>query len=518
MANNPLSMSKIRHLLRLHAQGMSKHQIAERSGISRNTLKKYLAAYAASGLTPEAVEQCSDKELEDLFVAPQNSPVNERLQTLIAYFPTVEKELKKKGATLLTTWQQYRSHYPDGLGKSQFKHYYAQWRGWQNPTMHQQHTAGDKCYVDFAGEKLSYTDPETGEVVPADVFVAILGASQLTYVEAVRSQQKEDFISVCQNALHYFGGVPQALVPDNLKSAVTQSSRYEPTLNETFQDFAAHYGTTVLPARAYRPRDKALVEGAVRICYSRIYVPVRRKIHASLAELNAAIGEALDVHNNQKRSNRPYSRRALFEELERSALMPLPQLPYSCKKQHYATVAKNGHVGLSEDKHYYSVPYRFIGRKVKVLYSTDSVEIFFNYERIALHTRSRRAYQYSTDATHMASTHRFVAEWTPEFFTSWAHRIGDEVGRYIEGVLRTRPHPEQAYKACIGILSQAKKVGEERLVAACRRGNSYERYTYSTIQRILDLGLDSRDADGELQEEARPMPGHSNIRGGTYYE
>lgn len=472
MANNPLSMSKIRLILRLHAQGMSKHQMAERSGTSRNTLKKYLAAYAASGLTPEAIEQCSDKELEDLFVAPQHSPVNERLQTLIAYFPTVEKELQKKGATLLTTWQQYRVLYPEGLGKSQFKHYYAQWRGWHNPTMHQQHTAGDKCYIDFAGEKLCYTNPQTGEVIAVEVFLVLLGASQLTYVEAVRSQQKEDFITACASALHYFGGVPRALLPDNLKSAVNLSSRYERTLNKTFQDFAAHYGTTVLPARAYRPRDKALVEGAVRICYSRIYVPVRRKIYASLDELNWAIREALEAHNNHKRYNRPYSRRALFEELERSALMPLLQLPYGFKKQHYATVAKNGHVGLSEDKHYYSVPYRFIGRKVKVLYSTDNVEIFYNYERIALNARSRRAYQYSTDATHMASTHRFVAEWTPEFFTSWAYRLHEEVGRYVEGLLRTRPHPEQAYKACISILSLTKKVGEARLVAACKRGNS----------------------------------------------
>ena len=518
MSNHPLSMIKIRLILRLHDQGVSRHQIAARSGTARNTLKKYLAAYVASGLTPEAIAQCSDKELEELFVAPQHSPVNERLQQLTHHFPSVEKELKKKGVTLLTCWEQYRAMHPDGLGKSQFKHYFAQWKGRQNPTMNQQHKAGDKCYIDFAGEKLSYTDGDTGEVIATEVFVAILGASQLTYVEAVRSQQKEDFISACQNALHFFGGVPAALVPDNLKSAVTKSSRYEPTLNETFADFAAHYATVVLPARAYRPRDKALVEGAVRIAYTRIYVPVRKAAYTTLEALNAAISEALEAYNNQKRSNRPYSRRQLFEEVERCALAPLPQFPYHCKKQHYATVAKNGHVGLSEDKHYYSVPYRFIGRKVKLLYSVQSVEIFFNYERIALHHRSRRPYQYTTDAAHMASTHRFVAEWSPEFFTAWGHRVAEEVGRYLEGVLRTRPHPEQAYKACVGILSLAKKVGEPRLINACKRGNSYERYSYSTIERILDLWLDGRDAEEEVFNEARPMPGHNNIRGGGYYE
>lgn len=443
--------------------GVSRHQIAERSGTSRNTLKKYLAAYEVSGLTQEAIAQCSDKELEDLFVAPHHSPVNERLQTLITYFPAVEKELKKKGATLLTCWEQYRTTHPDGLGKSQFKHYFAQWKGRQNPTMSLEHKAGDKCYIDFAGDRLSYVDPDTGEITSVEVFVAILGAAQLTYVEAARSQQKEDFISACQNALIYFGGVPAAIVPDNVKSAVTKSSRYEPTLNETFADFAAHYATAVLPARAYRPRDKALVEGAVRIAYTRIYVPVRRNIHTSLEDLNSAVWEALEVHNNQKRSNRPYSRRQLFEEVERAALAPLPQLPYHCKKQHYATVAKNGHVGLSEDKHYYSVPYRFIGRKVKLLYSVQCVEVFYNYERIAVHNRSHRPYQHTTDATHMASTHRFVAEWSPEFFTAWGHRLAEEVGRYVEGVLRTRPHPEQAYKACVGILSLARKVGGRSL-------------------------------------------------------
>ena len=430
----------------------------------------------------------------------------------------MEKALKRRGATLQACWEQYRAQHPAGLGLSQFKHYYRLHQAQAHPTMHLEHTAGDKCFIDFAGDKLPYIDEDTGERVEAEVFVAILGASQLTYVEAVRSQQKEDLVAVCARALHYFGGVPQALVPDNLKSAVNKSSRYEPTLNETFEDFAAHYGATVLPARAYRPRDKALVEGAVRLTYARIYGPVSKTMHRGLEALNKCIWEALEVHNNRKRSNRPYSRRQLFEEVERATLMPLPEAPYHLKKQHYATVAKNGHVCLSEDKHYYSVPYRFIGRKVKLLYGETAVEIYYNYERIAHHRRARRPYQYSTEPTHLASTHRFVSEWSPEFFTEWGHRVGAEVGRYVEGVLRTRLHPEQAYKACLGILSLAKKVGEARLVAACKRGNSYAHFSYTTIQRILDLGLDARDPEEEVSSEARPMPGHGNIRGGSYYE
>ncbi|RYZ53978.1 MAG: IS21 family transposase [Sphingobacteriales bacterium] len=518
MANQAIQMSKIRQILRLYHQGWGKQRIASQTGVARNTLKKYLASYAASGLTTEALEALSDKELEDLLVAPQQKPANKKLEQLLQLFPAIDKELRKKGTTRQGQWEMYKQQHPDGLCVSQFKYYYSLWKAQVNPTMHQEHKAGDKCYIDFAGDKLSYTDPDSGEVVPVEVFVAILGASQLTYVEAVRSQQKEDFIWACQNALLYFGGVPAAIVPDNLKNAVTKSSRYEPTLNETFADFASHYATAVLPARAYRPRDKALVEGAVRICYTRIYVPVRKHTYTSLEDLNAAIWEALEVHNGAPLVRRGYSRRQLFEEVERAALMPLPALRYHCKKQHLATVAKNGHVGLSEDKHYYSVPYRYIGRKVKLLYTGMEVEIFYNYERIAVHKRARRPHQYTTDAAHLASTHRFVADWSPEYFTEWGHRIAEEVGRYLEGVLRTRPHPEQAYKACVGILSLAKKVGEERLTGACKRGNSYERYSYGTIERILELGLDRRDPEEEVFSEARPMPGHDNIRGGTYYE
>ena len=259
MANQPISMSKIRQILQLHSQGRSKLQIATQTGISRNTLKKYLKQFTESKLTVEEISELSDKDLEDLFVKPEERPVNDKLQTLFNLFPSIDKELKKKGVTRQILWEQYKATYPDGFGISQFKHYFAQWKAQVNPVMRMEHKAGDKLYVDFAGDKLSIVDPTTGEIQEVEVFVAILGASQLTYVEAVTSQQKEDFISACENALHYCGGVPQAIVPDNLKSAVIKSSKYEPTLNETFLDFAQHYSTTILPARSYRPRDKALV-------------------------------------------------------------------------------------------------------------------------------------------------------------------------------------------------------------------------------------------------------------------
>ena len=516
MANNPISMSKIRQILRLHSLGCSKLKIAEQTGLSRNTLKKYLKTFTSAGLTFDEINELSDKELEDLFVKPEDKPVHERLQTLFSLFPVIEKELKRKGVTRLMLWEEYRQSHPDGLGLSQFKHYLAQWQAQVNPTMHMEHKAGDKLYVDFAGDKLSIIDEQTGEVHPVEVFVAILGASQLTYVEAVMTQQKEDFIAACENAMHYCGGIPAAIVPDNLKSAVTKSSKYEPTLNETFADFAEHYGTTILPARAYRPRDKALVENAVRIIYTRIYVKIERKEYFSLEALNAAIITALEEHNNAPLRGRNYSRRQQFDDIEKSALLPLPPLRYELKKHQYATVAKNGHAGLSADKHYYSVPYRFIGKKVKLLYSRHSVEIYYNYERIALHQRTKSPYQYTTQKEHMASTHRFVSEWTPERFTSWAASIHEDVRLYVLKVLDRKQHPEQAYKSCMGILGFAKKVGNERLVKACQRALGYGAYNYTTIQKILERELDLRDAPDETDQ--LQMPFHDNIRGENYYQ
>lgn len=509
-------MIKIRQILRLQSQGCSKLQIAAQTGIARNTLKKYIKEFTSSGLSFEEINELSDKELEDLFVKPEDRPLNERLQILFSLFPAIEKELKRKGVTRQLLWKEYKTHHPDGVGLSQFKHYFSQWKAQVNPTMHMEHKAGDKLYVDFAGDKLEIINEQTGEVKPVEVFVAILGASQLTYVEAVMTQQKEDFIFACENALHYCGGVPAAIVPDNLKSAVSKSSKYEPTLNETFADFAEHYGTAILPARAYRPRDKALVENAVRIIYTRIYVKVKRQQYLTLQDLNAAILTALEEHNNAPLRGRNYSRRQQFDEVEKNALMPLPELRYELKKHQYATVAKNGHVGLSADKHYYSVPYRFIGKKVKLLYSRNSVEIFYNYERIALHERTKSAYRYTTEKDHMASTHRFVSEWTPERFTSWAAGIHEDVRLYVLKVLDRKQHPEQAYKSCMGILGFAKKVGNDRLIKACQRALGYGAYNYKTIQKILERELDLRDAPDETDQLR--MPFHDNIRGENYYQ
>ncbi|MBA3678573.1 MAG: IS21 family transposase [Sphingosinicella sp.] len=515
MANNPIGMNKLRHILRLHTQGRSKLIIAQQTGVARNTLKKYLKEFIASGLSFSEISELGDKDLEDLFIKQEDKPVNQKLLTLFTLFPAMDKELKRKGVTRALLWQGYKNTHPDGVGRSQFNHYFALWKAQVNPTMHIEHKAGDKLYVDFAGEKLSIVDKQTGEIQQVEVFVAILGASQLTYVEAVMSQQKEDFIGACESALHYYGGVPAAIVPDNLKSAVIKSSKYEPVLNEAFADFAEHYSTTILPARAYRPRDKALVENAVRIIYTRIYAKLRDTIYFTLEELNAAILLFLGEHNSLLLTGRNYSRIQQFEEIERAALAPLPPLRYELKKQIFVTVMKNGHVSLNADKHYYSVPYRYIGKKIKLMYSRHTVDIFYHYERIAQHKRMKSPYNYTTDKEHLASAHRFVSDWTPERFLGWASGIHEDVHLYILKILDRKQHPEQAYKSCVGILSFAKKVGNERLIKACQRALGYGMYNYKIIQRILEKGLDKQSDEENEQLE---MPLHDNIRGEEYYQ
>ena len=377
-----------------------------------------------------------------------------------------------------------------------------------------EHKAGDKMFVDFAGNRLRFIDRITGEVREAEVFVAILGASQLTYVEAVASQKKEDFIAVVENALHYFGGVPAAIVPDNLKSAVTRADSYEAELNRSFADFGLHYDTTILPTRSRKPRDKALVENAVKNIYTSIYARLRDKTFFSLSELNTAIMAELEHHNTRRFQNREYSRRDLFAQIERDVLQPLPLERYEIKHYAVATVYKNTYVWLGCDKHYYSVPYRYIGKKVKIEYTRTHVSIFIQHERIAYHRRVAGIYGYTTIKEHLPSHHRFVSEWNPEKFIGWAQSVGAETEKVISTILASKKHPEQSYKSCLGILSFGKKVGYERLNLACRRADQYGSYSYRTIRNILTGNYECLPYE---EQSPYTAPHHENIRGAQYY-
>ena len=518
MANKSIGMSKIRQIIRLYTQSKGSKYISRHTGVSRNTVKKYIQIFKELNKTAEEINEMNDHQLDELFgKPPETKPIKVRFENLRKFFPYMDKELRKKGTTREKLWKEYLEEYPDGYKYTRFCLHYTGWQKRVNPVMHMTHKAGDKMYVDFAGEKLPIVDPETGEIQQVEVFVAILGSSQLTYAEACVSQKKEDFITACENALHYFGGVPQAIVPDNLKSAVTKSSKYEPTLNETFEDFADHYQMTVLPARAYRPKDKSLVEGAVKILYVRIYSNLPKELSTSIEELNSSMRPLLEEHNSINMKGRNYSRRLQFDEDEKQTLQALPAHKYEFKLQSMVTVMKNGHVCLGDDKHYYSVPFKYISRKVKIIYSKSTVDIYYRYERIASHARLKSKYNYTTVEEHMASTHRFVSEWSGEKFIEWANAVDPDVRFFIERILERKHHPEQAYKSCVGVLSFVKKVGKQRLINACRRASDYGHYNYTIIRTILEKGLDEYNEVPEDNQQLE-MPLHENIRGNDYYE
>lgn len=508
-------MSKLRHVLKLYCQGQSKLLISTTTGLSRNTVKKYINAFISLKTTWEDVSQLPDKDLDELFCKEPEPIIDDRLTPLHDFFKSQEKRLRYRGVTLLRLWEAYHAENPDGFKMTAFYRHFNIWKRRVHPSMHMDHKAGDKMFVDYTGEKLEVVDPQNGEVKNMEVFVAILGASQLTYVEAIESQRVEDFISCCENALHYFGGAPNAIVPDNLKSAVIRSNRYEPKLNENFEAFADYYGMSVLPARAYKPKDKALVEGAVKITYMRIFAALPKELPTSLTELNQRILMRLDAHNKTAFKGRNYSRLEQFVEMEKAMLQPLPPKRFELRSSSVATVMKNGHVCLSADKHYYSVPYGYISKKVRMLYSKSVVEIFYRYESIAKHERVRSAHNYTTDPSHMATQHQVLAEWNPDYFLAQARSIGKEVEFYIAQVLNKKPHPEQAYKSCQGILSFAKRVGHQRLIKACQRAHAYGLYHFRAIEDILQRGLDMFDLEEDRQ---LPMPEHENIRGKNYYQ
>ena len=517
MAAKPIDMSKLRQVLRLYSKGKSKVFISNYIPLSRNTVKKYIKHFNELKTTFEELDKHSDLELEQRFIKDKQIELSPKLKSLYGFFPYAEKELKKTGVTKMLLWEEYKQKYSDGVQSTQFCEHYNRWSKRINakPVMHLVHKAGDKMFVDYAGKTLQIIEKESGEIIEVQFFVAILAASQLTYAEASMSQKKEDFICSVENSMHFFKGVPQAIVPDNLKSAVTKSNRYEPTLNETFLSFSEHYATAVLPARAYRPRDKALVEGAVKILYTRIYSMLRNQTFFNLESLNQAIWQGLEKHNSANFTGKTYSRKALFEEIESDKLSALPQERYEIKQQAIVTVMQNGHVLLSQDKHYYSVPYQYIRKKVKLLYTSKTVEIYHKYNRIAVHVRIKSPYNYTTIKEHMASTHQFMTEWTPQRFISWGASIDRDVKTLIVNILEKKQHPEQSYKSCMGVLSLAKKVGEERLKNACTIALQYGIYNYKIVQSILDKGLDKMQDDGNENEV---LPKHDNIRGKDNYQ
>jgi transposase len=513
MANTPIAMSKLKQILKLHHSGTSILQMSTLTGVSRNTVKRYLATQATLGVDWEVLSQKSDHELDVLFCHEAVVKPEPRMIVLHEFLQENEKLLRKRYASIGSLFDLYRKTHPEGFGKTAFYRHFSIWNQRAGGSLRIEHKAGDKVFVDFAGDLLPFVEPTTGVIKDAQVFLATLGASQMTYIEAVESQRVEDFIACCENALLYYGGAPQAIVTDNLKAAVIKPSRYEPKLNENFEAFADHYGMSVLPARAYKPKDKALVEGAVKLAYRKIYAALPTSIPVGLDALNAELLRLLEEFNSQLFSGRDYSRRDQFLQIEAAALQSLPTERFELRRSLQASVMKNGRINLAPDKHYYSVPHTFIGRKVRIFYNKNRVEIFYRHQMIADHQRVRTAYQYTSVPDHLASHHRVISEWSPEYFLQKARAISPIVEDYIGKVLERRKHPEQAFKSCRGILAFARRVSEKRLIAACKRADAFGMYTLPSIEEILKKGLDQQDSD----DQHNPMPNHKNVRGKDYF-
>ena len=423
MANHHITMKQLHNLLSYYIGGKSKRYIAQTLRVSRHTIDNYLGYLKAQvGEDLSSLLNWDEESLHRLVTYQDDATTQQALESL---FPEYEKELAKVGVTRLLLWERYCLTSTNPVNYSRFCYYFRQWQSAQKITMHLEHKAGDKLFVDFAGEKLFITDPQTGEVFEVEVFIAVLGCSQLTYCQAVHSQRKADFLLALANCLTFLGGVPQAIVPDNLKSAVTKPHPYEPDLNESIEDFAAHYQTAIYPARSKHPRDKALVERTVGMLYSRVYVPIKEQTFFSLAALNQAIHQKINEHNLKLFQGRQDSRQLRFIELDRPALLPLPSTRYELKHFRMAKVQQNCHVMLGEDKHYYSVPFRYVGQYVKLSYTAETIEVYHDYKRIAIHTRLRAKHQYTTLKEHLPPHHQWVMNWSPEFFMEQAKKAGE---------------------------------------------------------------------------------------------
>ena len=515
MANKPIQMRKVRELLRLYfEQEISARKAAKILGIGKTAASQYVAGFKSSGLSYPAIRALSDTELIQAINLKKES-ANPRYQELFSLFPYFEKELKRTGVTLQLLWQEYKNVRDEHYGYSQFCHHYYHWRKEQRASMHMEHKAGDKLYVDFAGKKLAVTHPDTGEIIEHEVFVSVLGSSQLSYIEAVSSQTKADWIAANENALHFYRGVPAAIVPDCLKSAVISADKYEPEINQSFNDFADHYGTVILPARALHPKDKALAENFVRSAYNHIYAPLRNETFFSLEELNNALWEQLDTYNKKNFQGRDYSRKYLFDEVEKPHLKPLPIQKYELKTFNQCRVQYNHHVYLREDKHYYSVPFQLTGKQVLISYTCRDVEIYFNNKRVASHLRNRHPYGYTTNKEHRPKNHRYIADWTPDRFIKWARKIGPEAEQVITQMLDSRKHPEQAYKSCMGLLKLAQKHDRKNYIKACRKALEMNCIKYKFIKNTLDSKAFNLTQQEEL--DLFKLPQHDNIRGKEIY-
>ncbi len=517
MSRPRIHMRAIREVLRLsYEEGRSVREIMQSTALPKSTVSDYLKRARQAELDWPLGEDLDDGALEALLYSGEDSPTKEAIRPMpdLRY---IRRELKRPHVTRYLLWLEYRQEHPDGYGYTQFCEYYRRFEKTLSPTMRQHHRAGEKTFVDFAGDTLAIYGKDDKVAFYAQIFVAVLGASNLTYIEALENQNLYHTIGAHTRAFAFFGGVTKALVCDNMKTAVTKADRYEPTLNPTYREMAAHFHTTVLPARPYRPRDKAKIEVAVLVAERWVLARLRNRRFHSICEANEEISQLTWDLNHRVTRSLGTSRQELFESIEREHLNPLPSTPYEFGIWKRAKVGIDYHIIVSADKHYYSVPYRLIGTRVDVRIAEKSVAIFANGVQVAIHPRSSVRYGFSTDPNHLPAAHRAHQEWSPSRIINWANTTGPMTAALVAGILERHPHPEQGYRSCLGILRLARMYSPERLEAACSRAIGLHSYSYRSVASILAKGLDVKPLE-PTELEGKPGPTHENLRGSNYYQ
>jgi len=514
MSRKKLSMRKISEVARLKASGLSVRQIARSCNIPRSTASDYLTRLDAAGLSWPLPPEMDEEQLDiRLFHRPDVRGLDAARP--LPDWPQIHKELRRKAVTLNLLWQEYRETYPDGYGYSQFCVLHRGWAQTLDVSMRQTHRAGEKLFVDYAGMTMPVVDPPTGETWAAEIFVAALGASQYLYAEATRTQQLQDWIGSHVRTFEYLGGVPEILVPDNLKSGVTKACRYEPDVNPTYTNMASYYGIAVIPARPKKPKDKAKVESGVQIVEREVLARLRDRTFFSLAELNRAIRELLVAVNERPFQKLDASRLELFQELDRPALKPLPSRRYEYSEFLKPTVNIDYHIEVLG--HYYSVPFALKGQKVEGLLTARMIEVLHRGKRVASHVRDDRKGRYTTDPSHMPKAHREHLEWSPSRIIHWAGTIGPHCAQVAEQIIKSREHPEQGYRACLGIMRLSKGYDGARVEAACHRALALDVCSYRSIKSMLQTGKDSEPLPGDGAALMTCMSHHQNVRGKDYY-
>ena len=498
-----LPMRKIREALRLRAEGFSGRRVAQSLSVGRATISEYFRRADVEGLRWPLPDALSDADLEQRLFP--YSPGEARGSVPQPDWTYVHAELRRKGVTLSLLWEEYRGVHPDGYGYSRYCELYTRWEGKLSPVMRQRHPAGERLFVDYAGHTVDVVCPKTGEVRTAQIFVATLGASSYTYVEATWTQSLPDWISSHVRAFEFFDGVPAQLVPDNLKAGVTQACFYDPAINRTYGDMANHYDTAIIPARPHKPKDKAKVEGAVLLAERWILARLRNQRFFGLDEVNAAIRPLLEQLNGKVSRHLGASRRDLFERLDRPAMKVLPVAPYVYAEWKQCRAGLDYHVDIG--RHYYSVPHQLLKQKLWARITARTVEVYFKRQRVASHARTSGNHQHSTIRDHMPAHHRFREDWTPV-------RIGPNVEVFVDVVMRKRRHPEQAYRSCLGVIKLAKAFGNDRLDAACARALEINAHSYTSLHSILKNGLDRPRREPTTDG---PAITHPNIRGADYF-